>query len=298
MLLQAAEFWLLVAFLAVLAVGAFWFVWNRWRRARLIDDVPTAKIRSAAQGYTELHGRAVFDSRYATVSPLTGTPCLWYRFKIERRSRDVRGRQRWQTLHRGSSDTGFLMEDDTGLCLIDPRGAEITCAHKRVWQGEREWPLIRTQQRRWLQRVLAAGSRYRYTEELLHAGNVYALGLFRTIVDTRQTLDVRVRELLHTWKQDRRGLVARFDRNGDGQVDVDEWELARDAAQQEAVQRQLQHRAALPLHTLSAPRDKPYLITDHAPARLARHYRRQAGVSVAVFMASSLTLFWLLAQRS
>lgn len=298
--MAVVEYWLMVAFLGATAVGAFWFIWNRWRRARLIDDVPTAKIRSAAQGYTELHGNAVFDPKHATVSPLTATPCLWYRFKVERRGSDARGRRRWRTVHSGISDTPFLMEDETGLCLIDPRGAEVDSAHKRVWYGDTEWPIggPRTQgQSGWLQRLVVE-RRYRYTEALLHAGNLYALGQFRSVIDTQQTLDVRVRELLHAWKTDQPALVARFDRNGDGQVDQDEWQQARQAAQTEALRRQLTHQSALPLHTLSAPEHRPFLLTDRSPAQLAQRYRQQAAASLTVFVAASLTVLWLLSQRA
>lgn len=300
--MQAGEYWLTLALLSGLAAAAFWFIWNRWRRARLIDDVPTAKIRSAAQGYTELHGRAVFAEGFTTASPLTGTSCLWYRFKIERRGRDGRGRRTWRMLHTGSSDTPFLLDDDTGLCLIDPRGAEVSCAHKRIWYGNQEWPVPPTRAQpagSWLTRQ-SDHRRYRYTEELLHPGNLYALGLFQTVNGAQRTVDIRVRELLHTWKSDQPALTRRFDRNGDGRIDVEEWEQAREAALQQVLQRQLSRTAAAPLHTLGAPRNKrhPFLLTDRSPAQLAQRYRAQAAASLAVFVASSLSVLWLLGQRA
>lgn len=295
--MHAAEYWFTVLFLIGLGGAAFWFVWNRWRRARLIDDVPTARIRSAPQGYTELHGRAVF-SGFNIASPLSGSRCLWYRFKIEKRTRSAKGRRGWRTLHSGTSDTPFLLLDDTDRCLIDPRGAEVTCSRKRIWYGDREWPADgpRASKPATLLDMTLAARRYRYTEELLQEGNVYALGWFKTVTGAQHSLNGRVRELLRTWKSDQADLLTRFDRNGDGHVDAQEWERARDAALQQVLQEQLDHRAEAPLHTLSAPDDEryPYLLSDHAPVNLAQRYRRQAALSVVVFMASSLLVLWLL----
>lgn len=301
--MHAAEYWLLLLFLGGLAIAAFWFIWNRWHRARLIDDVPTAKIRSAAQGYTELHGQALMADGYVTASPLTGSHCLWYRFKIEKRSRDLRGRRRWRTLHSGHSDTPFVMADDSGRCLIDPQDAEVTTAHKRIWYGTSEWPNAKSQRSKpatLLGLSLGVAHRYRYTEELLQEGDVYALGWFRTVSSAHQSVDTRVRELLRRWKSDPETLTARFDRDGDGSVDVREWEQAREVALHEVLQQQVSRQASTPIHTLRAPKDKtlPFLLSDHAPDNLVYRYRRQAAASLVVFMASSLTVLWMLSQRA
>lgn len=48
---------------------------RQFKRARLIEDMPTSKIRSASQGYTELIG--VAENRGVTLSsPLSGSPCV------------------------------------------------------------------------------------------------------------------------------------------------------------------------------------------------------------------------------
>ena len=67
---------------AACAGGAWWFV-RRFSQARHLLDTPTSKIRSAAQGYVELYG-LLEELPEATVrGPLTGKPCLWWRFRIE-----------------------------------------------------------------------------------------------------------------------------------------------------------------------------------------------------------------------
>ena len=45
------------------------------RRARLMEDTPTSKIRSAAQGYVELSGRVRMPEGVSIRCPLSDTGC-------------------------------------------------------------------------------------------------------------------------------------------------------------------------------------------------------------------------------
>src|SRR3546814_14184480 len=73
---------------------------------------------------------------------------------------------------------------------------------------------------------------YRYTEEQICIGDpLYALGMFRSqtaVLSEDEAGDVR--DLLRDWKRHHRELLRRFDRNGDGEIDVQEWDTARAAA--------------------------------------------------------------------
>ncbi len=301
--MHVAEYWLMVLFLSGVAGAAFWFIWNRWRRARLVDDIPTAKIRSAPQGYAELCGRAVFSDDLWTASPLSGRRCLWFRYKIEQRSHDVRGRKGWRTLHADCSETPFLVVDDTGRCIVDPRGAEVTSSHKQTWYGDHQWPTGAPRPNPTLTLFgvpLAAGGRYRYTEELLLEGDLYALGWFQTAGSAQRSVNARVGELLRSWKADQPQLIRRFDRNGNRHIDADEWQQARDAALAHVLQQQVSQRAGESKHTLSRPADKrfPFLLSDQAARDLAQRYRTQARAALVLFGASSLVVLWLLGQRT
>ncbi len=300
--MHRAEYWLMVLFLIGAAGTAFWFIWNRWRRASLVADTPTAKIRSAPQGYAELCGRAVFGDELWTASPLSGRRCLWFRYKVEQRGCDLRGRKGWRTLHGDCSETPFLVVDDTGRCTVDPRGAEVTSTHKQIWYGEYEWPSGAPRVTRppsLFGIPLAAGGPYRYTEELLLEGEIYALGWFETTSSAQRSVNARVGELLRSWKAEQPRLIRRFDRNGDHRIDTDEWQQARAAALAQVLQQQVSQQAAESKHTLRRPADKrfPFLLSDQAPRDLARRYRTQARVSLVLFAASSLTVLWLLGQR-
>ena len=81
--LESRSGWL--ASLATIAAISL-FAWlSALNRLRAVRDTPTSKIASAAQGYVELigHGEQFGDTQL--LSGLRHLPCLWYRYKIERR---------------------------------------------------------------------------------------------------------------------------------------------------------------------------------------------------------------------
>ena len=70
------EFWW-YSTLGALLIAACWIAaFRAIRRARLIEDVPTSKIRSAVQGYVELIGHAEAMEGPAIVAPLSQLPCV------------------------------------------------------------------------------------------------------------------------------------------------------------------------------------------------------------------------------
>jgi hypothetical protein len=234
------------------------------RRQRTIEDIPTSRIASAAQGYTELKGVAAQFPDSVLPAPLSQTPCVWYRYQIE--SRDVHGQ--WRVADHGTSDDSFLLRDDSGSCVIDPDGAEVTTSRKRVWtEGDG-----------------------RYTEYLLLPGDsLYAIGEFRTLSEpaAAATLSQEVGELLAEWKRDPARLRQRFDADGDGEISLDEWEVARRAARQEVEARARERAASAPLNVLARPRDgRPFLISNLDPARLVWRYRLWALTHLAMFLAA------------
>ena len=139
-LLEEPLFWKIA--LTLLAPVCFVFGFRWWRRARLIDDTPTSRIRSAAQGYVELSGRAALTSGTQLVAPLSGRPCVWWLFRIERKRRSGKNTH-WETVNRGLSNQPFLLTDDTGSCLVNPQGAEVHPSDKSVWYGSTPWPVPR-----------------------------------------------------------------------------------------------------------------------------------------------------------
>jgi hypothetical protein len=247
---------------------------STWRRARAVDDTPTSKVVSAAQGYVELLGVGKPLDGTPLLSPLTHLPCLWFRYKVEHKDHD----NKWRVESQGESDASFILDDGSGACVLDPEGAEMLVTRKDSWsQGDR-----------------------RYTQWLLiERQPLYAIGYFVSVGSHDFDLNVAedVKELLAHWKQQPDELLKRFDLDNNGQLDMKEWELARSQARREVLanHRELRNSAAQQLHLMRRPDDgRLYLIADLDPERLARKYRLWSWFHLVVFFGAlvALPMLW------
>lgn len=296
--LSPAGFWFVLAALVTGVSAAFYFIWRSLHRARIVEDMPTARVRSAYQGYVELEGRGLLLDGPPIVGPLTGTRCLWYRYKIEHHETRGDGRgSHWGTLQAGVSDGLFALDDGTGRCLIDPEGAEVIPGEKDVWYGNAGFPRRGPPaSKSWFR--LGSGE-YRYTEERLMPGDLYALGWFHTVDAAAGDLRADVVALLRDWKGDQPALRRRFDRDGDGRIDAEEWDAARAAAQAEALARRRDQPRAPTLHVLArAPSDRhPFLLSALSQRVLATRYRRRALAALVAFLiGTAVTLGYVVAR--
>lgn len=243
---------------------------STFRRRRAINDTPTSRIASAAQGYVELsgQGRALDDP--PLYAPLTHGPCLWYRFQIEERT----GQNKWQTIDSGESDVPFILEDGSDRCVIDPEGAEILTRHRQTWQE----------------------NGYRKTEWMFRLDDpLYVLGDFRTLGGAALDLDAKrdLGLLLSEWKKNRTDLLRRFDLDRDGALSENEWLLARQAARREVARQHQEARAADDVHTLRRPESgQLYLISNLDPREIARRYLGWSLFHLATFFAALAALPW------
>ena len=86
-----------------------------------------------------------------------------------------------------------------------------------------------------------------------------------------------------------------FDLDGNGELDLAEWELARAEARREVERQRHAVAAAAEVHLVRAPSDtRLYLISDLAPDRVARRYRGWAAFHLAAFLAATAGCAWLL----
>lgn len=293
-----SEFWFWVAAGGVLAIIAVIFSFRWLTRARLIEDIPTSRIRSAAQGYVELEGIGELMRGEPILSPLTETLCTWYCCKVEERTGSG-NKQRWRTVSSYLSEELFQLSDGTGVCVVDPEGATVIPSEKLVWYGNTASPgRAPLHTGRW-SGLLGSGD-YRYTEERMLPGDpLYALGWFSTEGGAHETFDTgqEVRELLAAWKRDPGTLVA-FDRNGDGQIDMAEWEEAREVAKQEVRLRQRKRAVQPGIHILRKPGDgHHYLLSARSQAQITGRYRWLAAGALATFICSGGAALWAVAVR-
>jgi hypothetical protein len=288
---EAGEFWLAMAALAAAAAWGFYSGFKWWRWARLIEDTPTSRIRSAAQGYVEIQGLARLMGGEPIVAPLSRRTCVWWSYRVEERVRDG-NRRRWRQVASAVSEHIFLIEDDSGACVVDPDGAEVLPSVRNTWYGDTPHPVAGPPAARGF---VGFGSRYRYRESRLDVGaTTYAIGWFHsdTGADPRSVSD-EVTALLREWKREPRTLLRRFDRDGNGALSLEEWERAREEAHRQVVEER-GRRAALPgIHMLTAPRDgRPLLLAAGSAQQLARHYRLRATAGLAVFLGCTCAAAW------
>lgn len=261
-------------FLVLPAIAAVAFI--AWmlslKRLLAIGGTPTSRIGSAAQGYVELIGRAKAHPGGALRSRFTLLPCVWYQYSIEHREEDGK----WHRIESGRSDESFLLDDGTGLCLIDPENAEILPRSTEVATKEQD---------------------YRYTESLILPGEmVYAIGEFSTIGGENADLNLNrdVSELLGTWKQNKPALLASFDLDKDGQISEKEWMLARSQARREVRKTHNEIRTQPGTHMLHQPRDgRLFLISNVDGGKLALRYRVWAWLHLSVLIGAVAGTAWV-----
>ena len=289
-----------LSLLALAAAISLWLVFRKLGHYRLIADTPTARIRSAPQGYVELIGHVIAGEDGLLTAPLSGRPCVWYSYRVEKESGG--DRKQWKTVRSGRSDNWFQISDGTGTCLIDPEGAEVTALHRQSWRGHSEIPTL-TSTDTSVQGIAAIltsnvmGDRYRYTEHLIFEHEqLYALGHFQTVGGGRELLDLKAtaRDLLRDWKQNPELLLERFDQNGDGQIDLQEWQQAQEEAMREARKQQHSLNQVPSMNVLTAPQSGklPYLLSTYDEERLLQRYRwLSLGCSLIAAIA-----FWLMIE--
>lgn len=236
--------------LGLVGLSSFWAWLANLKRYRTVADTPTSRIASAPQGYVELVGRGRHPPSARLHSPVSGLPCLWYRYRIERKNGD-----RWEHVESGISHDTFGISDGSGEALVDPEGAEILTSRKQVSR---------------------AGD-YRTTEwTLIEGETLYVIGEHVTLGGPNALLDKNadLGALLAEWKADKAALLARFDADRDGEISLDEWERARRAASDAVDRAHLEIRLKDGVRLMRKPAHaRPFLIANREVSALVRHFR-------------------------
>jgi len=279
---------------AAIALGCAYGSLSRLHSARVIEDTPTSKIRSAHQGYVELIGFAKAGAAELLLSGLSQTPCLWYCYNIERYESSGKN-SHWRSVERKTSEQPFILNDGTGDCIVYPDRAEVSTLRKKVWKGSERHPNST------VSKHSLFGSRYRYTEEILCADDLlYIIGQFQTRhpPSASELQEKAMATILNDWKRDYDQLVARFDRNGDGEIDLQEWDLVRAEALRKAQRQYRNQTPPAPVHTISysPSRRQPYMIASSEPDSLSKRFRWQAFFLLVASLGSAVAFMWLIAQ--
>lgn len=304
----AGKFALFAGIGALIALALSWGAYRMLIRKRVLQDTPTALIRSASQGYIELQGHAELIDGLPILAPLSAKRCVWFDYRVEKKERRLTSgnssRSEWRTIDSGTSDSLFYLVDSTGRCAVDPEGAKVTPSARDVWYGNSRYPGRVDTGSGWLRftGLTQMGRQFRYTEKRIEPGDpLYALGDFTTHGGAGADFDrnAEVREVLSEWKKDHDALLARFDADKDGNIDLKEWEAARAAAGHEVDAQRADVSVAPPIDVLGHARGSrnPFIIAAKTEAEmLARFHWTAVGLGVLA-LASTVFLLWALSVR-
>ncbi|MBO0612185.1 MAG: hypothetical protein RL122_1230 [Pseudomonadota bacterium] len=161
----------------------------------------------------------------------------------------------------------FVLDDGKGQCLLYPAHAEIV--------------------------TRPADTHFSWLKAIYPGQTLYVLGELYTQRGDNLPLErrERVAAVLAEWKRDRHQLLHNFDADGNGQIDAEEWQTVRQAAEQWVNDDIREQQRAPGTHLMDGARTgQLFLITNILPATLAARYRWAAWLHLTVWLG----LLWLM----
>lgn len=225
--------------------GVYWFFtgFKDLKARRTIENIPTSRIMTGAVGSdVEIQGQIIVEEDRLVTAPISRASCAFYSIEIQELRRNKNSTY-WATVDQYFSDEGFYVDDDSGAnALVLVSGARITR------QGSDNQYRASSNQFSALPGPLAESLRlnadklrsfkpektswlfsrdYRFLEWSFQPGeNVYVLGFAESGIKgpppKRKKLKAsdynKVREAVRNDPK----MIARFDLDQDGKLDVDE----------------------------------------------------------------------------
>lgn len=133
--------WFVIGFLG--GLYAFFKGFGVYRDFRVEEDMPRVPVRGAAMGLAHVSGKA--EGGETVLSPVSRTPCLFYRLRVERQkqrsamsqynrafsifglmdSMGIGSSVKWATDKVVENGSVFYLDDGTGKIAVDLHGAEF-----------------------------------------------------------------------------------------------------------------------------------------------------------------------------
>jgi hypothetical protein len=254
--MSSAGLALLTALCSGLAAAGLYWVYYGFSHLRSVEDTPTSRIESAAQGYAELCGEAFKLDGVRELFARGGVPCLWYRSLGENKLASAAG----------GTQQPFGVRDETGYAVVLPYHAQVESVHRYRWRDD---------------------DGRAYAEDRIYAGDrLYILGEF-TSSEPGFDLEKAVANRLLQWRGDPAALMVRFDTDHDGRIDAQEdWKMrvqALQGAQAEEGAAIAQYRA---VNLIKSPEDgRAFIISTRPRRNLNRRLLTWEFVGIAAFIA-------------
>src|SRR5712692_1830816 len=114
-----------IALMVGIGAGLFCFFkgFRIYRQYRVLADTPASPILGISMGFVEVHGKAKPAQGRLVNSPVTRTPCLFYKVDIKGYVEGPGGKN-WSHCRTVADGVPFYLEDCTGKVLMDAHGAE------------------------------------------------------------------------------------------------------------------------------------------------------------------------------
>jgi len=250
-----------------LGVFGFFAGFRNLHKKRMIENIPTSTIRGMAMGTVEIIGQAEACPALLT-APLTDTPCVYYKYKIEERRSSGKSR-RWVTIMSGDScNSPFYVRDDTGRVLVSPQKAEMILPKdlsttswnesKTIWRFMIDAGIKPTG-------FLGFSRPLRFTEWHVKPGEkIYILGHAGKNKDFHKAHQQELVARLNAIKSDREA-IKKVDLNKDGEISEEEWSLVVKRIEQDMLEKSIaasgnvEHPDVIIAYN---PNAKMYLISD------------------------------------
>ncbi len=265
---------------AFIAILTLWYGFYLLRMKRRIENTPTSRIRSVAMGMVEVKGKAI--RKYALVSPMTQTSCVFYRLTRYRRDKN----NRWAVSSvRSSDNVPFFLEDATGRIEINPAGCRVEAGTKQEG-APGQVGLMRLR--------LNNHSDEKWVEEIIVEGTLlYVLGYASAKPPEGPTFGEQKIEALRELKRNPKHLQ-QFDANGDGKISEDEWDAARAAVEESVMHEMLennQQRKKQEEHiVIGRKKGFPLIVAEtHSEERLTARYLYS---SIPLFLVAVASTVW------
>lgn len=105
----------MVLFLLALFLGNMAF--NKILDFRMLERIPLTTVLGSTEGEVQLRG-AVSAANKPLLAPKTSSECVYYRYLVEKESKDSEGRTTWSTVRDERKSVDFFLEDASGKIYV------------------------------------------------------------------------------------------------------------------------------------------------------------------------------------
>lgn len=292
-----------LTFSGILGIVFFFDGFRLWRRKRLVENIPTSKIRSMAMGLVELYGEA--EPYFILIkAPLTGEDCVFYKYLVERY--ETKGKNSvWVTVvNNASYHNPFYLNDDTGKVLINLQSVELHMDEPdftfETGPCGKEYPqplLSFLTQNSIRYKTFFGRFRMRFKEWRIHRKDkIYVLGSAQKnenlASDFKLELYNRIEQLKNSPAE-----IKKIDTDRDGEVSMDEWGRAVQNIEMDLLEglKNIERPAETNVMIAQGQEEKAFIISEESEKDLVRSLSWKSSLKVfggAMLAIASLVMLY------